>query len=221
MFGNEVSQRSYFIKIFVWKNIIKWAFPAHVSSLFFATVLLLQHSVTQSSGKAECSAFYTFGHLCSNPSWFTRTQKHACVKCLQLTHMHVYAQTQKAQHTRVHTNTQSLSWHASSWSSETWHWKWSSYFAIVASTHALSLPCIHMFPPVHFYLHVGFASASHPASCCPLLYFYKMMEYQPHLGSINSFFKQHWNKWVPDRGEWEEDWRSRLGLKTRGRWLVR
>lgn len=88
-------------------------------------------------------------------------------------------------------------------------------------TRSLSLPCIHMFPPVHFYLHVGFASASHPANCCPLLYFYKMMEYQPHLGSINSFFKQHWNKWVPDRDEWEEDWRSRLGLKARGRWLVR
>lgn len=146
MFGNEVSQRSYFIKIFVWKNIIKWAFPAHVSALFFATVLLLQHSVTQSSGKAECTAFYTFGHLCSNPSWFTRTQKHACVKCLQLTHMHVYAQTQKAQHTRVHTNTQSLSWHASSWSSETWHWKWSSYFAIVGQ-HTRSLAPVHTHVP--------------------------------------------------------------------------
>lgn len=75
--------------------------------------------------------------------------------------------------------------------------------------HTRSLPCMHMFPPVHFYLHVGFASASHPANCCPLLYFYNMMEYQPHLGGINSFFKQHWDKWVPDHDEGEEDWRSR------------
>lgn len=133
------------------------------------------------------------------------------------THMHVYTQT----HTCAHKHTVSL---VACLQLELRNLTLKVVQLFCHSgqhTRSLSLPCVHMFPPVHFYLHVGYASASHPANCCPLLYFYKMMEYQPHLGSINSFFKQHWNKWVLDQDEWEEDWRSRLGLKSQERWLVR